>query len=229
MSDVSSGISSPQSERPSSNQSASGTKPRTPMSRSSSRPGEPAALAAFATRSAAAAPPAGWLASSGLRPAGLRAEPQSTTWASQGRRPRTCRPRASTSPFLSRWGTPPNPRRWSGDRRRERFARRGEHPSPAARRPAAPRGRHARGARAGPGAPSAISVRPDPGRATLSLREKLETPLKVVVVGVVVSLADVAVRQFTAAWPVRPIWIAEGLVVIGVLWALARVLLPSRD
>jgi hypothetical protein len=74
-----------------------------------------------------------------------------------------------------------------------------------------------------------IPVRAEPERPAVSLREKLETPLKVVVAGVVISLADVAVRQYTAAWPVRPIWIAEGLVVIGVLWALARVLLPSRD
>jgi eukaryotic-like serine/threonine-protein kinase len=62
----------------------------------------------------------------------------------------------------------------------------------------------------------------------VSLRERLETPLKVVAAGVVVALVDMAVRQYTASLPVRPLWVAEVLVVVGVLWALARVVLPQR-
>ena len=66
--------------------------------------------------------------------------------------------------------------------------------------------------------------------AERTLRERLEAPLRVVALGVVLSVVDVAVRPFTASLPFRPLWIAEILVVAGVLWALARVVLPApRD
>ncbi len=69
----------------------------------------------------------------------------------------------------------------------------------------------------------------DPADAERSLRERLEPPLKVVALGVVLSVVDVVVRPYTEslALPVRPLLIAEILVVVGVLWALARVVLPS--
>jgi hypothetical protein len=62
----------------------------------------------------------------------------------------------------------------------------------------------------------------------ISLRERLETPFKVVAAGVVLSLVDAAARPYLGDFPVRPLWLAEILVVVGVLWALARMVLPLR-
>jgi serine/threonine protein kinase len=60
-----------------------------------------------------------------------------------------------------------------------------------------------------------------------SLRERLEWPIRLVAAGVVISLLDWAVREYTAALPVRPMWIASALVIVGVVWAFARVFLQS--
>ena len=62
-----------------------------------------------------------------------------------------------------------------------------------------------------------------------SLRERLERPLQLVAAGVVLSLVDWAAREYTVALPVRPLWLAEILVVVGVVWAFARLALPPRD
>jgi hypothetical protein len=66
------------------------------------------------------------------------------------------------------------------------------------------------------------------GVERVSLRERLDAPLKVVALGLVLSLVDVVIRQMEIQLPVRPIWIAEVLVVLGMLWALFRVFL-ARD
>jgi serine/threonine-protein kinase len=87
--------------------------------------------------------------------------------------------------------------------------------SPAARRPRPPR-------RIGP-------PQPMDGLDRASLKERLEKPLQLVAVGVGLSLVDWAVRELTVSLPVRPIWLAEILVVVGVVWAFARLALPSRD
>ena len=69
----------------------------------------------------------------------------------------------------------------------------------------------------------------DQGLDRASLRERLEKPLLLVAAGVVLSLVDTAVRAYTASLPVRPLWLAEILVVVGVIWAFARLALPRRD
>jgi serine/threonine-protein kinase len=62
-----------------------------------------------------------------------------------------------------------------------------------------------------------------------SLRERLEWPIRLVAAGVILSLADVIVRQADVALPLRLIWLAEVLVVAGVLWAFVRLFLPAKD
>ncbi len=94
----------------------------------------------------------------------------------------------------------------------------------------------------GPARPSSnpLEAAPSPPRARripipvqteedhhVSLRERLEAPLKVVAVGVVLSVVDAALRPYLDSLPLRPLWLAEILVVAGVLWALARMVLPS--
>jgi serine/threonine-protein kinase len=63
----------------------------------------------------------------------------------------------------------------------------------------------------------------DTSAARATLRERLETPLKVVAVGVAISALDWAAREYTSTLPIRPAWFAEALVIIGVLWAVVRV------
>ncbi|MFT3775127.1 MAG: protein kinase [Minicystis sp.] len=59
------------------------------------------------------------------------------------------------------------------------------------------------------------------------LKERLAWPIRLVLAGVVVSLADFALRQFIVL-PIKPIWFAEVLVVVGVIWAFVGVFLPAR-
>jgi serine/threonine-protein kinase len=62
-----------------------------------------------------------------------------------------------------------------------------------------------------------------------ALLDKLQWPIRLVVAGVVVSLADFALRQLGLPLPIRPIWAAEVLVVVGVVWAFVSLFLPSRE
>ena len=78
-------------------------------------------------------------------------------------------------------------------------------------------------------APRQIQPAQTEGLDRASLRERLERPLQLVAAGVALSLVDWAVREYTVALPVRPIWLAEILVVVGVIWAFARLALPSRE
>jgi hypothetical protein len=63
----------------------------------------------------------------------------------------------------------------------------------------------------------------DTSATRASLRERLESPLKLVALGVVISVLDWAAREYTASLPIRPSWFAETLVILGVLWAAVRV------
>jgi serine/threonine-protein kinase len=84
-------------------------------------------------------------------------------------------------------------------------------------------------------APPVVPVRAMPVRPsraveapTESLGARLAAPLKVIAVGVVLTLADIATRSLTASLPFRPAWIANVLVVVGVVWALVRLVMPPR-
>ena len=72
-----------------------------------------------------------------------------------------------------------------------------------------------------------IPVRTDDDRA--SLTERLVWPIRLVVAGVLVSLAGFVLRQLGVPLPVRPSLFAGALVAVGVVWAFARVALPSRE
>ncbi len=74
-----------------------------------------------------------------------------------------------------------------------------------------------------------IPVHIEPQEEQISLRERLETPLKVVAAGVLLSVADPLARPFLTGVPVRLLWVAEILVVVGVLWAIGRLVLPLRS
>jgi eukaryotic-like serine/threonine-protein kinase len=63
----------------------------------------------------------------------------------------------------------------------------------------------------------------DTNAARTSLRERLDAPLKLVAIGVVISVLDWAAREYTASLPIRPSWFAEALVIAGVIWAAVRV------
>jgi serine/threonine-protein kinase len=62
-----------------------------------------------------------------------------------------------------------------------------------------------------------------------ALFEKLQWPIRLVLAGVVVSLADFGLRQLDLPLPIRPIWVAEVLVVVGVIWAFVSLFMPSRE
>jgi len=62
-----------------------------------------------------------------------------------------------------------------------------------------------------------------------ALRERLQWPIRLVIVGVVTSFADFGLRQADVPLPIRPIWIAEVLVVVGVIWAFITVVTPSGE
>ena len=62
-----------------------------------------------------------------------------------------------------------------------------------------------------------------------SLRERLAWPVRLLVLGVALSLVDFALRQAEVTLPFRPIWAAEILVVVGVVWAFVRVAVAPRE
>jgi serine/threonine-protein kinase len=73
-----------------------------------------------------------------------------------------------------------------------------------------------------------IPLHIEPQEEPVSLRERIENPLKVVAAGVLLSVADPLLRPLLGDFPIRPLWIAEVLVVAGVLWIVARLMLPAR-
>ena len=75
-----------------------------------------------------------------------------------------------------------------------------------------------------------IPVRiPDEDDDRGSLRERLAWPVRLLVLGVALSLVDFALRQAEVTLPFRPIWAAEILVVVGVIWAFVRVAVAPRE
>jgi len=77
--------------------------------------------------------------------------------------------------------------------------------------------------------PIPIRGEPDAAIDRGSLRAKLGLPITLVVVGVLVSLADVGLRMAGISFAFRPIWVAEVLVIVGVVWAFVALALPSRE
>jgi serine/threonine-protein kinase len=76
--------------------------------------------------------------------------------------------------------------------------------------------------------PRPIPLRIEPEEEPISLRDRIETPLKVIAAGVLLSVADPLLRPFLGGVPIRPLWVAEVLVVVGVLWVAARLVMPVR-
>jgi serine/threonine-protein kinase len=70
---------------------------------------------------------------------------------------------------------------------------------------------------------------PDESMARSAFVARLAWPLRLVGAGVVISLVDFGLRQLDVPLPIRPIWIAEMLVVVGVIWAFVTVFVSSRD
>jgi serine/threonine-protein kinase len=68
----------------------------------------------------------------------------------------------------------------------------------------------------------AYRIAPVQRRPPTSVWERVETPLKVVAAGLVVAAVDALAHPFLPAVPFRLLWIAEGVIVVGVLWILAR-------
>jgi serine/threonine-protein kinase len=104
----------------------------------------------------------------------------------------------------------------------------------AAPKPLSDGARAARSAPSGEGGvvrrrPIPIRGEPEGGIDRASVRAKLALPTYVVVVGVLISLADVGLRTAGLTFAFRPIWAAEVLVIVGVVWAFVALALPSRE
>ncbi len=73
---------------------------------------------------------------------------------------------------------------------------------------------------------------PLPGAGTAALKEKLRGPVKLVVLGIVIMVADFGYSQYSgelfAVGPVRPLWVAGPLVVLGIVSALMRIMQSTR-
>jgi hypothetical protein len=78
---------------------------------------------------------------------------------------------------------------------------------------------------------AAVRIRPiaaEPEEPPLSLRERLETPVKIVAAGILLAFADPVLRPFLGGIPIRPLHVAEVLLVAGVIWIAVRLVLPAR-
>lgn len=76
------------------------------------------------------------------------------------------------------------------------------------------------------------ALEPLPGASTAALKEKLRGPVKLVVLGIVIMIADFGYSQYSgelfAVGPVRPLWVAGPLVVLGIVAALMRIMQGTR-
>jgi len=76
------------------------------------------------------------------------------------------------------------------------------------------------------------AMAPLPGSGTAELKARLRGPIQLVVLGILMMAADFAYSNFTgelfSIGPVRPLWVAGPLVVLGLVLALLRFLQQAR-